>query len=204
MKKLYKKGQVHPSSLPSIADHLALLPATILTLSASLSAEDKEVLAYLIFSCSGATSNNLSGHPKTVTESKGGDGGGDHSPMFECNCFRCYMGFWARWDASPNRELIHEIIEAYEEELLKKKKRSAAKIKKGRRKRACDELKDGGEKGSEERPVIARDQLGESEVSADVSGGSDGDEVGSLEKGLVMRKIASFIGERIWSVWNLY
>jgi len=52
--------------------------------------------------------------------------------------------------------------------------------------------------------VIARDQLGESEVSADVSGGSDGDEVGSLEKGLVMRKIASFIGERIWSVWNLY
>lgn len=207
MKKLsYKKGQVHPSQLPSsISDHLqALLPATILTLTAALSAEDKQVLAYLIISCS-TTSNNFYGHPKTVPEkSNGGDGGGgDHSnPMFECNCFRCYMSFWARWDASPNRELIHEIIEAYEEDqLLKKKKRSAAKTKKERRKiRACDELKGGGEKGSQERPVTG-DELGQSSVSVDVSGGGDGGEVGIMEKGSV-RKIASFIGERIWSVWN--
>lgn len=199
MKKLYKKGQVHPSQLPSIADHhLALLPASILTLSAALTAQDKEVLAYLIISCSSSsTSNNFSGHPKTVTESNGGN----HSPTFECNCFRCYMTFWARWDASPNRELIHEIIEAYEEELLKKKKRSAAaKIKKERRKRACDDqLKGGGEKGSEERPVTWVNRMGDS-VSADVSVGDGGGEVG-MEKGLV-RKIASFIGERIWSVWD--
>jgi hypothetical protein len=202
MKKLYKKGQVHPSQIPSIADHhLALLPATILTLSAALSAQDKEVLAYLIISCS-STSNNFSGHnKKTVTESNGGSGGGgggDHSPTFECNCFRCYMSFWARWDASPNRELIHEIIEAYEEELLRKNKQSAAaKIKKEKRKRACDDqLKGGSEKGSEERQVT---KMGES-VSADVSGARDGGEVG-IEKGVV-RKIASFIGERIWSFWD--
>lgn len=192
MKKFYKKGQVHPSVPPSIADHLALLPATILTLTAALSPEDKEVLAYLIISCSNTASSTFSNHPKTILDSKGSGGGdGDHTPMFECNCFRCYMSFWARWDASPSRELIHEIIEAYEEELHKKQKRNTTKRKKERRKRACDDLKD-------EEGMVKDDQFGQS-VSVDVSS-SDGDEF-VMEKGSV-RKIVSFIGERIWGVWN--
>ncbi|KAK7823104.1 uncharacterized protein LOC111986786 [Quercus suber] len=192
MKKLYKKGQVHPSP-PSIADHLALLPATILTLTAALSAEDKEVLAYLIISCSN-TCTNFSSHTKTILSSNGDGDAGDHTPMFECNCFRCYMSFWARWDASPSRELIHEIIEAYEEELIKKQERNT-KSKKERRKRVCNELKD-RERDSGE--VLLNNEFCQS-VSVDVSRG-DGDEF-VMEKGSV-RKIMSFIGERIWGVWN--
>ncbi|KAF3951605.1 hypothetical protein ACB098_06G087800 [Castanea mollissima] len=192
MKKLYKKGQVHPSP-PSIADHLALLPATILTLTAALSAEDKEVLAYLIISCSN-TCSNFSSHTKTIFISNGDGDAGDHTPMFECNCFRCYMSFWARWDASPSRELIHEIIEAYEEELIKKQERST-KSKKERRKRACDELKDGER---DYREGLLNNEFGQS-VSVDVSRGDDDEFV--MEKGSV-RKIMSFIGERIWGVWN--
>lgn len=105
------------------------------------------------------------------------------------------MSFWARWDASPSRELIHEIIEAYEEELhKKKKKRSASKIKKDRRKRACDDQSEGGDQGSGDQGLMVRDDS----ISVDEREG--GDEVG-MEKGSV-RKIVSFIGERIWGVWN--
>jgi hypothetical protein len=32
-----------------------------------------------------------------------------------CGCCGCYKSFWARWDASPNRHLIHRIIDAVEE-----------------------------------------------------------------------------------------
>lgn len=104
------------------------------------------------------------------------------------------MSFWARWDASPSRELIHEIIEAYEEELIKKQERST-KSKKERRKRACNELKDGER---DYREGLLNNEFGQP-VSVDVSRG-DGDEF-VMEKGTV-RKIMSFIGERIWSVWN--
>ncbi|OMO49381.1 hypothetical protein CCACVL1_31042 [Corchorus capsularis] len=56
MKTPYRKlGKVHPSPPPpTIADSLSLLPETILTLTAALSLEDKQVLAYLI-SCSGSS-----------------------------------------------------------------------------------------------------------------------------------------------------
>ncbi|KAA8526560.1 hypothetical protein F0562_008237 [Nyssa sinensis] len=151
MKKLYSKGKVHPS-LPAIADHLSLLPATILTLTVALSPEDKQVLAYLI-SCSG-TSNNFSGHRKTAHKSglHGGGGGGDHPPQFHCNCFRCYMSYWVRWDTSPNRQLIHEILDAYEEGLFQKK--NVKMIKKERRKRVSnlsdEKQRDSGESESVE------------------------------------------------------
>lgn len=208
MKKLYKKGQVHPSP-PSVAEHLAVLPAAILTLTAALSAEDKEVLAYLLLSCSDPSSN-FSGHPNTISNTKnGGDaehsgGRGDHSPMFECNCFRCYMCFWARWDASPSRELIHEIIEAYEEDqLVKKKKRRSSKVKKEKRKKTCAAELKGGEDGSGETSGTG-DELGES-IYVDVSGSTDGVMVGGdgMKVGSVTR-IASFIGERIWGIWNRF
>lgn len=39
------------------------------------------------------------------------------SPVFDCDCFDCYTSYWFRWDSSPNRELIHQVIEAFEEHL---------------------------------------------------------------------------------------
>ncbi|XP_035832927.1 uncharacterized protein LOC118481778 [Helianthus annuus] len=39
------------------------------------------------------------------------------SPVFDCDCFDCYTNYWFRWDMSVNRELIHQVIEAFEENL---------------------------------------------------------------------------------------
>lgn len=198
MKNLYKKGKVHPS-LPSTTDHLALLPATILTLTAALSPQDKEVLAYLISCCGNPTADN---HQITAHKSddRGVDGGGgrDHCPRFECNCFSCYMSFWARWDNSPNRQLIHEIIEAYEEGLFQKKRKSVKK-KKEKGKRVCDELKDNSERSFAEG--LVKGELGELRSMEPSCTSQNEDGQVELEKDTV-RKIASFIGEKIWGVWN--
>ena len=207
MKKLYRKGKVHPSPPPPISDHLALLPATILTLTAALSPEDKQVLAYLI-SCSAASPNRK---PTQKTSVSAGGGGADHQPIFNCDCFRCYMSYWARWDTSPNRQLIHEIIDAYEDGLFqeKKKKTKGAKTKRSDSKiknRAAQELNDDSGFGKE-------GESGELEsVEASCGGGGGGEEgscgeVGGgegemgLEKGSV-RGLVSFIGERFWGVWS--
>ncbi|GAV62424.1 hypothetical protein CFOL_v3_05947 [Cephalotus follicularis] len=202
MKKLYKKGKVHPSPPPptttTIIGHLSFLPATILSLTVALSPEDREVLAYLI-SCYGSTSTsnnvNMTGrHRKTTHKSVelGRSASGDHDPMFQCNCFGCYTSFWARWDSSPNRQLIHEILEEYEEGLFKEKKGAAKKKKRG--KRLCDDFK-----------VCKEDELSELD-SVDVGdGGPEGSGGGGdaeVEKGS-LRRIVSFIGERVWKFWNL-
>ncbi|KAL5794196.1 hypothetical protein ACOSP7_002790 [Xanthoceras sorbifolium] len=199
MKKLYKKGKVHPSppSATGGADHhhhylaLVQLPATILTLAAALSPQDKQVLAYLI-SCCGTTTT------KTGSDSGSGD---DHPPVFECNCFRCYLSFWARWDASPNRQLIHEIIEVYEEELMlfeenkktttttKKKKKKKLKKREKREKRTCDH-----ESRNVEKEELA--ELDSVEVSAQFEVDGHHHE-NDPEKGPV-RKIVSFLGQKIW------
>nr|GMD92958.1 neurogenic protein mastermind [Ipomoea batatas] len=83
MKKLYRKNTVHPSP-PLVSDKLAFLPAAILAITAALSPEDQEALAYLIscpsgnFSATRKTSSSFSGHP----------------PSFNCYCFNCYMSYW--------------------------------------------------------------------------------------------------------------
>ncbi|KAL6332766.1 hypothetical protein AAG906_015028 [Vitis piasezkii] len=194
MKKLYRKGTVHPSPPPVISDqHLAFLPSAILTLAAALSPEDREVLAYLL-SCSGTYT---SGNRKTTTQKSG-----DHPPLFNCNCFRCYTCYWVKWDSSPNRQLIHEIIDAVEDGLVQSKN---PKSRKERRRKGCtgsDELK-------ESKLSSGKDELGQPESVAETSGNGGGDdyegcgddgEEGS-EKGSV-RKFVSFLGERIWGVWT--
>ncbi|XP_047939873.1 uncharacterized protein LOC125187344 [Salvia hispanica] len=105
MKKLYKKSTVHPT--PSVvSEHLlSFLPAAILALTAALSPAEREVLAYLI-----------SRRKSTPAP------GDDHAACFNCNCFRCYMSYWAKWDSSPNRQLIHEAIDAFEEKESRKDK----------------------------------------------------------------------------------
>ncbi|KAG7033990.1 hypothetical protein SDJN02_03716, partial [Cucurbita argyrosperma subsp. argyrosperma] len=101
MKKLCRKNTVHPSP-PIISDFLSFLPAAIFTLTVALSADDKE-------------------HSQVRSEPTAGKVDVDHAPLFDCDCFMCYRRYWARWDSSPNRQLIHEIIEAYEDGLAKSK-----------------------------------------------------------------------------------
>ena len=114
MKTLYPKGKgkIHPS--PSCANGealsvLNLLPAAILALTAALGAEDKEVLAYLVTrSLHGPCSSRRHGH---------------NQALFDCGCFDCYTSYWFRWDSSPDRELIHQAIEAFEEHLASSEQR---------------------------------------------------------------------------------
>ncbi|XVF87815.1 hypothetical protein PTKIN_Ptkin18bG0151000 [Pterospermum kingtungense] len=209
MKKLYRRGTVHPSP-PITTDHLSFLPATILTLAAALSPEDREVLAYLI-SCSNDDFGSFSGHRKntqknpTKRRSSGSDH--DHPPLFTCDCFRCYMSFWVRWDSSPNRQLIHEIIDAFEDGLAQNKK---TKSKKDRKKKGGASADDAS--GGLKRPDLSlrkddASELKSAEESSSGGGGGDGgaacgdDGEEGTEKGSV-RRFVNFIGERIWNVWG--
>ncbi|KAI8567340.1 hypothetical protein RHMOL_Rhmol02G0114000 [Rhododendron molle] len=201
MKNLYRrKGTVHPSP-PLISDHLAFLPATILTLAAALSPEDREVLAYLI-SCS--STGSFSGHQKTNTHKKlltTSTSSGDHPPSFTCNCFRCYTSYWVRWDSSPSRQTIHEIIDAFEEEQLG----GQSKREKSRRERRKRGSKRSGESLTGTDSVAGlnyKDELGESESVEEniisVCGGEDcveGEE--KAEKGSV-RKFISLPRGELW------
>ncbi|KAJ7946363.1 putative Protein F12F1.11 [Quillaja saponaria] len=222
MKKLYRKGTVHPSP-PIISDQLSFLPATILTLTAALSSEDKEVLAYLIFCSSNTPFNNFSGNPRLtnnkngvekVSGGGGGGGSGDHPPLFNCNCFRCYMSYWVRWDESPNRQLLHEIIDAFEDWLAQSNKSGAAgkngnnrKDRKNKHRGSNINNNESGEFKLSELMSPEKNELGESESvtesSSSVGDHSNGEDVGveGEDEGSV-RKFVNFIGERIWGVWN--
>lgn len=204
------KGKVHPSPVPT----LSFLPATILTLAAALSPEDKEVLAYLISFCGSTSTNNNNNNNNTTADSyktthkrtRGGGGGGDgeHAPLFDCNCFRCYKSFWARWDMSPNRQLIHEIIEAYEEGLFRENNKRSLKKKKKKRgnKRVCDDDQfNNGESGSPELMISGGGVPAAEDLGGEGGrGGEDDDEV-EEEKGSVA-KVVNFLGERIWNFWG--
>ncbi|KAI3426827.1 uncharacterized protein J3R85_009700 [Psidium guajava] len=129
--KIKNKGKVHPSpSASASASHSScgasrdvlsvtrLLPAAILALVSVLSLEDREVLAYMITRSLDTT---------TAAAASDGSGRKKHqqqppkraaaSPSFDCDCFDCYRSYWHRWDSSPNRELIHQAIEAFEDHL---------------------------------------------------------------------------------------
>ncbi|KAK7348397.1 hypothetical protein VNO80_22952 [Phaseolus coccineus] len=211
MKKLYRKGTVHPSPSsspppPTISDHLSFLPAAILTLTLSLSPEDREVLAYLL-SCSSSSSSSSSNinnnsnfsknnnhqrrNPKVVVD-------GDHPPLFNCSCFRCYMSYWVRWNSSPNHQLIHEIIDAFEDSLTHTAKLSR-KDKRNKRgsKTKPPELTRSEFHSSPPEALPEGSSGGGGEV--EVGGGGDGGD--DEEKGSV-RRFVSFIGERIWGAWG--
>ena len=186
------KKKIHPST-PPISDHLSLLPATILTLTVALSPEDRQVLAYLI-SCSANSNSFSSQQNKTKAKAKFID----HAPQFECSCFRCYMSYWVRWNNSPNREIIHDIIDAYEDGLVKKKGgggnsgSNGLKSKKGKRRGNYNS--NPGE--SEEKGKLK--EAKQAELSF------QGEEGGSLDKESSVKKIVSFLGGRIWGVWGIW
>ncbi|CAA2955046.1 uncharacterized protein LOC111370646 [Olea europaea var. sylvestris] len=213
MKKLYKKGTVHPTP-PLLPDQLlSFLPATILTLTVALSPEDKEVLAYLI-SCSSST-NFSNNHRKATaaagtTSSGGAKGDADHPTSFNCYCFRCYMSYWAKWDSSPNRELIHEVIDAFEDSLLMQNKKDKSKRERRKGKSGRGSSQGSEELKKSELSLIKNDFVESNSASEGTSAG--GAETGDveeeddrteeeLEKGSV-GKFVSFLGEKIWGVWS--
>ncbi|KAJ6977796.1 hypothetical protein NC653_029634 [Populus alba x Populus x berolinensis] len=136
--KVKKKGKVHPPPPPSSKSPdkdpdtvLKLLPVTILALALSLPNQDREVLAYLIarsifITTTTNPSSLVTQHPKNkcqtktapTTANKNGKYCGQEVPLFQCGCFDCYIRFWYRWDSSPNRDFIHQVIEAFDEHLV--------------------------------------------------------------------------------------
>ncbi|KAJ4970993.1 hypothetical protein NE237_004092 [Protea cynaroides] len=122
----YRKSKVHPS-LAVLSDHLVFLPATLLTLTVAF----LEVLAYLISCIDNSSDGSRNGQKqKTVA---GSGSGGDHPASFNCNCFRCYMSYWVQRDSSPNRQIIPEILDGFEDRLIQQ--RANSKSKKERRRR---------------------------------------------------------------------
>ncbi|KAL3521900.1 hypothetical protein ACH5RR_014734 [Cinchona calisaya] len=192
MKKLYRKGTVHPSPPSSKSDHLSFLPATILTLTLALSPEDKQILAYLISSSSNFSSSGGSNRSRSNTNN-------DHPTSFNCYCFRCYKSYWVRWDSSPNRQMIHEIIDAFEDELSvqNKKVKSSKKERRKSKGSVVGELK----RSTELLASSSNREFTESESSVEdsVDGGEEEEE--ELGKGSV-RRFVSFLGDKIWGVWT--
>ncbi|URD72914.1 hypothetical protein MUK42_24257 [Musa troglodytarum] len=139
MKKLGNgKGlRVHPAPPPeeALRDHLAALPA------ATLAAVEQEVLVYL-----------LSGGGEMWREQRRWRRRA-HPAQLGCRCFWCYKSFWVRWDASPNRHVIHFIIDAVEESLASREQGRGGG---GHRRRHSGR---GGRKGAD--LAAAEDYLGE-------------------------------------------
>jgi hypothetical protein len=127
--KIKKKGKVYPSPSSSSSsssssgtqclsdgDFLAVLkplPAAILALASLLSLENREVLAYMVTWSMKPTNPSPINHKRK----KFSPNNNTHKPVFDCDCFACYKSYWIRWDSSPNRELIHQAIEAFEDHL---------------------------------------------------------------------------------------
>ncbi|KAJ4973651.1 hypothetical protein NE237_006825 [Protea cynaroides] len=130
MRNLYPKNKVKVYPSPSSSSSstipycssptrdalsvLKLLPVAILALISVLSLEDREVLAYMITRSLTTTTS-----PSSMIEEKNKCKklNAHKLPLFDCGCFDCYRSYWFRWDSSPNRELIHHAIEAFEEHL---------------------------------------------------------------------------------------
>ncbi|CAA0826492.1 Unknown protein [Striga hermonthica] len=159
--------------------------------------------------------------PPAGVASRGGSKGDDHPSCFSCNCFRCYMSYWVKWDSSPNRQLIHEIIDSFEESLLKGSKKEKNKRERRKGKNVQVKISAGilavEPKSPETAAAVPEFNFGESSFAAagggpgEIGDGGAGDEdideeaeveeEEEMEKGSV-RKLVSFLGERIWSVWG--
>lgn len=193
MKKLYHKGTVHPSP-PLISDQLSFLPATILTLATALSPEDREILAYLL-SCSSAAA--FSAHPRRNAAAEP-----DHSPLFICSCFGCYTSYWVRWDESPNRQLIHEIIDAFEDSLAQRNNNKIKGKKEKRNKKGCNKQNHNNHLSELKRSELPSDDSAELvSVVESNTGGGGGEVVAVVEEKGSVRRFMSFVGERIWGAW---
>ncbi|CAL9188790.1 unnamed protein product [Musa hybrid cultivar] len=221
MKKLSngKGRRIHPTPPPGTAprDHLAAIPAALLALVAALTAEEKEVLAYLL---SGGGGHERGSERRRLRP---------HPPELGCECFCCYKSFWARWDASPNRHVIHRIIDAVEESLESRERERGGggrrrRKRNGRRGRKIANSAAVAEEDDDSSRVDPKGFLAlEGAHSGDDDDGSvdDDDKEGDVddeeeeEEGTnsvsnpngnggksSVRRFMSFIGARVWGVWN--
>ncbi|CAN6810909.1 unnamed protein product, partial [Brassica oleracea] len=224
--QMKKKGKVYPSPPPTQPPSssssssrylnedeslsvLRLLPATILVLVSVLSTEDREVLAYLI------TRGNC-GRASTTTKKNKSSKNHHKTPVFDCECFDCYTSYWLRWDSSPNRELIHEVIEAFENHQgensvsRNKSKRGKKKEKPGRRVELVSESTVseshvstpdnslGRLSGAE---VVEREpQDVEEESTVEIPAAAGADQKGLARK--VLPDVLGLLNSSFWRLWN--
>ncbi|GAB4828569.1 hypothetical protein Ancab_018229 [Ancistrocladus abbreviatus] len=136
MKINKNKGKVHPSPSSSVSSSsttkdsisaLRLLPAAILALISVLSLEDKEATTN--------PSSLLEGNTRKCRKRKKQSSPLHKPPLFGYGCIDCYTSYWICWDSSPNHELIHQAIEAFEEHLVTGELQSLSKMANGRGKR---------------------------------------------------------------------
>ncbi|PKU59206.1 uncharacterized protein LOC110093383 [Dendrobium catenatum] len=178
MKNLYPKGKgrIHPS--PSVTASnlrsealavLRILPAAILALTAALGNDDKEVLAYLIM-------RSIGGLEEATEQRRCGKPGELHTRLFGCGCFDCYTSFWSRWDCSPDRELIHQAIEAFEDHLATSEGTGATLKGKRRERRVSDPSQKGKKKGKDKEKVS--DEISAIAIIEDKSQKSAAEETG--------------------------
>lgn len=141
------------------------------------------------------------------------------TPLFSCDCFYCYTAYWCRWDSSPNRELIHQAIEAFEDHLTNGEK---PKKNTGRGKRR-DRIGRQGSTDNKTLPVVhcptsVNDECVDVPLSPVVEDeGSVVKEVeesgpvvedvggGEHQKGLatkVLPDVLGFFNSRLWSLWS--
>ncbi|CAN6975816.1 unnamed protein product [Brassica rapa subsp. trilocularis] len=216
------KGKVHPSPSPlppfsssSKGDDclsvLKLLPAVILVLVSDLSPEDKQVLAYLITRSLKTTTTTVNAGGRR--SSCGSNNKKTKAPVFDCECFDCYTSYWFRWDSSPNRELIHQIIEAFEDHLENNNSSAASQKSNGKKKKKKD--KSSRRRGVEESPIASEitepvvvvvppcDEVKSPEKSTEMLRFPVAAATG--HKGLARKVLPDVMGlfnSRFWRLWN--
>ncbi|KAK8495761.1 hypothetical protein V6N13_121276 [Hibiscus sabdariffa] len=241
-----------PSSGEDYLSVLKLLPAAVLTLASVLSVEDRQVLAYMI-TRSLKTTTTAASNPYLISQdyhsskkppskkspppptSKLTQKSGVTShkpPVFHCDCFDCYTSYWLRWDSSPNLELIHQIIEAFEDYLTNgesqklPKKNARAKQRKCNRRIAIpmsgssvqpDDEAPGLESSTVEAPVFSDDVISMEEeeiveleeVAEDFPAVKDADvevrtAATSNHKGLARKVLPDVLGLFNSRLWRLW
>lgn len=203
------KGKVYPTPISAGAgDSLTvfkLFPAAILTLATVLSLEEQQVLAYMITKSIKSTNN-----PSFCsTKNKKKPFNNTHNPpVFDCECFDCYTSYWFKWDSSPNRELIHQAIEAFEDHLnnesQQSKKKGKKKDKMGHRKiQTFSQDSQFEALGVQEKEDP--DQVLKNEVEEELPENAVVVAAVSQHKGLTSTMLPDVLGllnSRLWSLWS--
>lgn len=119
------------SSSSSSSSPLRLLPPSAQPLASSLSPQDLSVLAYLVaFSLLSSPPSLKPCKPRPPSPfpkphlspslSPKASPSASHKPCFSCHCFDCYSDFWSRWNASPRRDVIDQILDLLDHHLDEK------------------------------------------------------------------------------------
>lgn len=197
------------------------LPETVITLCITLPHEDQEVLFYLIACSLKALSMEDS---QGKNSRKGRNNHSCHGHSFDCSCFECYVGFWGRWNGSPNRDLIHKGIEIFEDHMAgigtasesrRNGKKMKAKEEKLHAKELITWLGSNSDLGREISGVGREEKLimGKSYQSSDYVGKVEKSRpqlkecfntVGS-DRSYIRRMVLPLMGfltEKLWTVWS--